>query len=210
MKWFFAATDREALGLRRIAHQEDLPTVGNRLMVELAIFTVAAYRVMLDQRQDAADAQAAIADVGWDAYGAMMRRSSLPSRLISCNPGRRLRGTICLLLRFPFGAPGAPTRNLTMIRKDDSGAMTRWPQRFMPISFLLVSACAALATPCPLQNPAPAPTASTSALNLAGGVIDARLRAMGCATVAPPARSAVGQPVPVSCADGRVGYAFGQ
>ena len=105
---FLAATDREALALRRIARLGDLPTLGNRLMVELAVFTVAAYRVMLDQAHDAVDAQAAVADVGWDVYAAMMRLSSLPGRLSSRNPGRRLRGTIRLLLRFPFSAPGAP------------------------------------------------------------------------------------------------------
>jgi len=77
-------------------------------MVELAIFTVAAYRVMLDQAQDARDARAAVADSGWEVYAAMLRLSSLPGRLTSRDPGRRLRGTIRLLLKFPFSAPGAP------------------------------------------------------------------------------------------------------
>jgi len=49
-----------------------------------------------------------VADLGWDVYRRMLRLSSLPARLVTRDPGRRLRWTIRALLVFPFHAPGAP------------------------------------------------------------------------------------------------------
>lgn len=94
--------------LRPIANLDTLPKAGNRLMVEMAIFTSAAYRVLLDEGLPADSARALAADVGWDYYARLLRLTSLPFRLTSRDPGRRLRRTIRLLLRFPFSAHGAP------------------------------------------------------------------------------------------------------
>jgi len=114
-RWLPADVDRfmsrvadVAHDLSPIANLDAMPKAGNRLMVEMAIFTSAAYRVMLDYGVSADSARALVADVGWDYYARLLRLTSLPFRLTSRDPGLRLRRTIRLLLRFPFSAPGAP------------------------------------------------------------------------------------------------------
>ncbi len=97
-----------ATDLRQTARLYELPSVGNRLMVEFAVFTLAAYRTMLQQDVDRAEARQIVADIGWDVYAVLLGMTSLPFRLISRDPGKRLRNTIRLLLWFPFNAPGSP------------------------------------------------------------------------------------------------------
>lgn len=108
MARFLAALEEEAVAIRPAARLGELPTVGNRLMVELAIFTAASYRTLLGLGIMPATARQTTADIGWDVYATLLRLSSLPFRLITRDPGRRLRWTIRVLLRFPFNAPGAP------------------------------------------------------------------------------------------------------
>lgn len=114
-RWMSRDVDRfmskvmgETEELRTAANLDALPTAGNRLMVEMAIFTSAAYRVLLDYGIPADSARTLVADVGWDYYARLLRLTSLPFRLTSRDPGRRLRRTIRILLWFPFSAPGAP------------------------------------------------------------------------------------------------------
>lgn len=98
----------EVVSQRQIADQTALPSFGNRLMVELAVFSSAAYRVLLHEGVAPATARQLVADVGWVVYARMLALSSWPFRLVTRDPARRLRWTIRSLLRFPFGAPGAP------------------------------------------------------------------------------------------------------
>jgi hypothetical protein len=105
----FLATLRPELdALRPVAELDSLPTTGNRIMVELAVLTIAAYRVLCRLGIKPSDARAAIADTGWNIYGGQLRLASLPFRLTTRDPGLRVQRTIRLLLRFPFSAPGAP------------------------------------------------------------------------------------------------------
>lgn len=53
-------------------------------------------------------ARRVVADLGWDVYRPMLRLSSLPARLVTRDPGRRLRWTIRALLFFPFSARVRP------------------------------------------------------------------------------------------------------
>ena len=103
-------------------------------MVELAVFTAAAYRALLDCGLSREAARNALADMGWLVYTWMLRLSSLPFRLVTRDPGRRVRGTIRLLLRFPFNAPGAPGYEVEAHREGDD-LVTNWtrcpPQSFM-------------------------------------------------------------------------------
>lgn len=105
---FRGALPDMAATLRPHARLEELTHFGNRLMVELAVWTVAAHRVLLDQGVAPDAARALVADLGWGIYAPMLRLSSLPARLFSRDPGRRLRWTIRTLLVFPFRAAGAP------------------------------------------------------------------------------------------------------
>jgi hypothetical protein len=105
---FVQAMESEADALRRSARLETLPSLGNRLMVELAVYTAACDRTLRRMGVDPACARQAVADVGWDVYRRMLAFTSLPVRLLTRDPGRRLRWTIRILLRFPFNAPGTP------------------------------------------------------------------------------------------------------
>ncbi len=94
--------------LRPVARLEHLPRLGNRIMVELAAMTIASYRVLLTMGVKKAEARAVVADIGWIVYADQLRLASLPFRLTSRDPDKRLSRTIRLLLRFPFTPSKAP------------------------------------------------------------------------------------------------------
>lgn len=108
MDGFLADLESEAAALRPRAGLETLPSFGNRLMVELAVHTTACDRVLRRHGIAPASARQAVADLGWDVYRRMLALTSLPVRLVTRDPGRRLCWTIRMLLRFPFNAPGPP------------------------------------------------------------------------------------------------------
>jgi hypothetical protein len=105
---FLEALEEEAEALRPGARLETLPSFGNRLMVELAVYTAACDRVLRREGIEPATARQAVGDLGWDLYWRMLSLTSLHVRLITRDSGRRLRWMIRMLLRFPFNAPGAP------------------------------------------------------------------------------------------------------
>ena len=105
---FVGALEAEAEALRPGAGLETLPSFGNRLMVELAVYTAACDRTLRRHGIAPASSREAVADLGWNVYRRMLAITSLPVRLVTRDPGRRLRWTIHMLLRFPFDAPGAP------------------------------------------------------------------------------------------------------
>lgn len=105
---FVQAMETEAEVLRPGARLDTLPSRGNQLMVELAVYTAACDRTLRHMGIDPACARQTVADLGWDVYRRLLAVTSLPARLITRDPGRRLRWTIRMLLRFPFNAPGAP------------------------------------------------------------------------------------------------------
>lgn len=131
---FLARLETQAAGMRPIANLDKLPSVGNRLMVELAIYTAAAYRALLDMGITEQSARSALADMGWIVYSRMLRLSSLPFRLVVRDAGKRLRGTIRLLLRFPFDAPGPPGYEVRVWR-DGENILTHFT-RCPPQSFV--------------------------------------------------------------------------
>ncbi|MDA7429204.1 hypothetical protein [Primorskyibacter aestuariivivens] len=130
----FYAIEPMAQQLRIHASLAELPSFGNRLMVELSVFTAAAHRVLLDAGFQPDHARSAVADAGWIVYSRMLRLSSLPFRLSSRDPATRLRRTIRALLWFPFHAPGAPGYAV-LARSDDAGITTHFthcpPQTFI-------------------------------------------------------------------------------
>lgn len=108
LTYFMRELAIEAASQRQVADQVTLPSFGNRLMVELAVFTNAAFRVLLDTGVAPAAARQLVADTGWVVYAQMIALSSLPLRLVTRDPAHRLQWTIKSLLRFPFRSPGAP------------------------------------------------------------------------------------------------------
>lgn len=131
---FLGTFEVQAAMMRPSARLGELPNMGNRLMVELAIYTTAAYRGLLDTGLSQLSARGVAADIGWDVYAKLLRLNSLPFRLVTRDPGRRLRGTIGLLLRFPFKSPGAPGYAVE-VRREGDDLLTYWthcpPQSFV-------------------------------------------------------------------------------
>lgn len=120
MRWLPKDIDRfletlqsEPMEVRSTAKLPNLANVGSRLMVELAIHTLATDAALRSHGVGTNSAHLVMADIGWDIYRRMLGRSSLPARIVSRNPALRLRWTIRGLLIFPFrpvGAPGYETR----------------------------------------------------------------------------------------------------
>ncbi len=121
-------------GLVALADLAALPTRGNRHNVYLAIITTAAYQALLEQGQDKYRAAALVADVGWKIYGLGIRVVSLPFRLTTRDPGKRIERTINALLVFPFSAPGRPGYEM-QLSKRNGDLLTHWtwcpPQAFV-------------------------------------------------------------------------------
>lgn len=130
---FIADVEADVESLRPEARLETLPSFGNRLMVELAIYTVAADRVLRRSSLPPELSAQIVSDLGWDIYRRLLRLSSAPVRLLTRDPGRRLRWTIGMLLWFPFNAPGAPGYAVAS-RRDGDDILTHFthcpPQSF--------------------------------------------------------------------------------
>jgi len=105
--------------LRPLAALEDLPSFGNQLMVELAIYTVSADRVLRRLEVEPELSAHVVSDLGWDIYRRLLLLNSALVRLITRDPGRRLRWTIRMLLWFPFNAPGAPGYEVRATRQGE-------------------------------------------------------------------------------------------
>lgn len=105
---FLSLMQQDIVLLRPTAKLHLLPNIGNRIMVELAVMTIAAYRALGQMGIARKEAQTAVADIGWGIYASQLWLASLPFRLTSRDPAKRLQRTIRLLLRFPFGGSGAP------------------------------------------------------------------------------------------------------
>lgn len=105
---FLSEVTSEVARLRPLAQLGALPGFGSRLMVELAIYTVAADRTLRESDLDPQSARDALADIGWAVYRRLLAISSLPARVVTRDPGKRLRWSIRGLLIFPFRPVGAP------------------------------------------------------------------------------------------------------
>jgi hypothetical protein len=87
---------------RAAGRLEELTTFGNRLMVEFAVYTVSGYKVLRRSGLETNSAMLTLSDIGWNIYRKMLTLSSMPSRIMSKDPTRRLTWTIKVLLWFPF------------------------------------------------------------------------------------------------------------
>lgn len=105
---FLGKLDNEVLRLRAHARLAELPNLGNRILVELAVYTTASDRVLRQCGVIPDCAHSLVADIGWDVYRRLLLFASLPYRLSTRDPGKRLQRTVRAVLRFPFKAQGAP------------------------------------------------------------------------------------------------------
>lgn len=131
---YLAAVWNRSDELLPTAALDALPTVGNRHNVFLAVVTVAAYQVLIERGVQRDYAMILVGDVGWKIYERMLSMASLPFRVTTRQPRRRLERTLRTLMRFPFSAPGAPGYAVAT-SSDDRGIATHWthcpPQSFV-------------------------------------------------------------------------------
>ncbi len=105
---FLRAVWKEVDALLPEARLDELPTIGNRHNVFLAVITTAAYRKLREAGVGGPYARELIGDVGWKVYARMLGIVSAPFRLITRDRQRRMALTLRALMIFPFSAPGAP------------------------------------------------------------------------------------------------------
>jgi len=106
------------------AKLDQIPTIGNRHNVFLAIITTAAYRCLLQTGTGRKYAMQLVADVGWKVYARMLALAVFPFRWMS-DSQRRMNATLRSLLRFPFSAPGRPGYEVEAWAEKD-GFRTYW------------------------------------------------------------------------------------
>ena len=113
---------------------ENIPTMGNRHNVYLAVLTTAAYQVIVESGHSKTRAAILVSDVGWKLYEFGIKMMSLPFRLTTRDPGKRINKTIKALLVFPFNAPGRPGYEVK-VQELDGKMLTHWtwcpPQAFV-------------------------------------------------------------------------------
>lgn len=131
---FLDATWQRVRELRVHARFEDVPTLGNRHNVFLAVVTTAAYQTLHARGTEPDYAATLVADVGWKVYRWMLSLASLPHRIVSTDPSARMERTLRALLRFPFNGPGRPGYEVEAW-SDGSTFRTHWthcpPQTFV-------------------------------------------------------------------------------
>lgn len=103
----------------------ELPTLGNRHNVFLAVVTTAAYQAMIDRGVERRYAMQLVADVGWKIYAQMLRLAALPARLTHRDPKIRMERTLRALMKFPFSAPGRPGYEVRVWSEGDR-VYTHW------------------------------------------------------------------------------------
>lgn len=104
---------------------DELPSVGNRHNVFLAVMTTGAYRSLLDLEVSEAYARSLMADIGWLIYSWMLRAAGWPFRVLFRDPGKRMEMTLRALMIFPFDAPGKPGYEVE-VWTEGSDTFTHW------------------------------------------------------------------------------------
>jgi len=94
-----------------------LPTLGNRHNVFLAVVTTAAYRALLEFGVERTYAADLINDVGWKLYSLGIQVASWPFAISTRDSGKRIERTIRMLMVFPFSAPGRPGYEVKITRQ---------------------------------------------------------------------------------------------
>jgi hypothetical protein len=111
--------------LMPLAELDELPTIGNRHNVFLAVVTTAAYQALLDRGVAPDYAKKLFADMGWKIYCWLLRTVALPFHLVIKDPGKRMEKILQTLMIFPFSAPGKPGYEVKVWRQGDD-TYTHW------------------------------------------------------------------------------------
>ncbi|NIS79342.1 MAG: hypothetical protein GTO14_03770 [Anaerolineales bacterium] len=103
----------------------EIPTLGNRHNVFLAIITVGMYHALLDAGIERSYAIELLADVGWKIYGKFIPIPKRIARLATSNPQHQINLILRMFMRFPFNAPGRPGYEVRAWAEEDR-FLTYW------------------------------------------------------------------------------------
>ncbi len=91
------------------AASQDVPkekTVGARVMLRLAVFTIALFRSLQAHGVPAGEARALTSEIAWRVYRMLAWAPWKLTRVISNDPLVRVKAAMDLFMRFPYSRPG--------------------------------------------------------------------------------------------------------
>ena len=103
----------------------DIPTLGNRHNVFLAVLTISIYHALLEVGLSRQRARVLLADAGWKLYVTFLIIPKTVARVLRRDPQRRMNIMLNMFLRFPFSAPGRPGYEVTTKEQADR-FLTTW------------------------------------------------------------------------------------
>jgi len=134
IKVFLDQTWARTEAIMPIADLDALPDTGNRHNVFLAATTIAAFQIMLERGVSADYAMTLVSDLCWKVYSWIMKVVSLPFRLTTRDPRKRMARSVRASIRLLFSAPGPPGYEVT-VWTEGSDTHTHWthcpPQTFV-------------------------------------------------------------------------------
>jgi hypothetical protein len=90
------------------AHLNNIPTLGNRQMVFLAVYTIAAYHALIKSDVERDYATELFADIGWKIYSKFIALPKLIAKIITRDPQKQVKIILKMFMIFPFSTPGYP------------------------------------------------------------------------------------------------------
>lgn len=90
------------------AHLDKIPTIGNRQMVFLAVFTIAAYHALLKAGVERDYAIELFSDIGWKVYSKLITLPKLIAKIITRDLQKQINIILRMFMIFPFSTPGYP------------------------------------------------------------------------------------------------------
>lgn len=114
IKAFLSQTWARTDSLMPIAQLDELPDTGNRHNVFMAVATTAAYQVMLERGVPPEYAQTLVSDLGWKVYRWLLLAASIPIRLTTRDPVKRMKRSVRASMALFFSAPGPPGYEVTV------------------------------------------------------------------------------------------------
>jgi hypothetical protein len=125
IKTYLDQTWARTEALMPIAQLDALPDTGNRHNVFLAVATTAAFQIMLERGIRSEYATTLVSDLCWKVYTWIMGVVSLPIRITTRDPRKRMERSVRASIRLLFSAPGPPGYEVK-IWTEGSDTHTHW------------------------------------------------------------------------------------
>lgn len=112
-------------GLLKESDLSEIPTLGNRHNVFLAIITVGMYHALLNAGIERSYAIELVADVGWKIFVKFLLVPKRIAKIITSDPQRQINLMLRMFMIFPFSGPGRPGYEVKAWAEEDR-FLTDW------------------------------------------------------------------------------------